>query len=88
MAIVALFLLGIANFAMHKAVLESGHPLLGQQPWFVHMLSGRISLGVEFLMLLGAMLMVDAGSTGWAWAYAVWSVINAFAAWLILSGRV
>jgi hypothetical protein len=88
MAIVALFLLGIANFAMHKAVLESGHPLLGQQPWFVHMLSGRISLGVEFLMLLGAMLMVDAGSIGWAWAYGVWSVINAVAAWLILSGRI
>lgn len=88
MAIVVIFLLGVANFAMHKAVLESGHPLLGRTPWFVHMLGGRFSLMVEFLMLLGAMLMVDAGAFGWAWGYAVYSVINATAAWLILSGRV
>ena len=57
MAIVVLFLLGIANFAMHKAVLQSGHALLGRASWFVHMLGGRFSLFVEFLMLLGAMLM-------------------------------
>lgn len=88
MAIVALFLLGIANFAMHKAVLESGHPLLGRTSWFVHMLGGRTSLAVEFLMLLGAMLMVDAGSPGWAWLYAGYSLVNGLSAWLILSGRV
>ena len=88
MAIVLLFLLGVANFAMHKAVLESGHPLLGQTPWFVHMLGGRFSLGVEFLMLLGAMLMVDTGALGWAWGYGVYSVVNGLAAWLILSRRV
>jgi hypothetical protein len=87
MAIVVLFLLGIANFAMHKAVLESGHPMLGRTAWFVHMLGGRFSLTVEFFMLLGAMLMVDTGSLAWAWGYAVYSVVNAFAAWLILSGR-
>jgi hypothetical protein len=83
MAIVLLFLLGVANFAMHKAVLESGHPLLGHTPWFVHMLGGRFSLGVEFLMLL-----VDTGALGWAWGYAVYSVVNGLAAWMILSGRV
>lgn len=88
MAIVLLFMLGVANFAMHKAVLESGHPLLGQTPWFVHMLGGRFSLGVEFLMLLGAMLMVDTGALGWAWGYGVYSVVNGLAAWLILSRRV
>ena len=88
MAIVFLFLLGIANFAMHKAVLESGHPLLGQAPRYFHLLGGRFSLGVEFLMLLGAMLMVDAGASGWAWGYAVYSGVNALAAWLILSDHV
>lgn len=88
MAIIMLFLLGIANFAMRKAVLESGHVLLGRTPWYVHMLGGRFGLGVEFLMLLGAMLMVDAGSLGWAWGYGLYSVVNGIAAWLILSGRV
>lgn len=88
MAIVILFILGIANFAMHKAVLESGHPLLGQVPWFFHMLNGRVSLLVEFIMLLGVMLMVDSGSAGWAWGYLVYSAVNGLSAWLILSGKV
>jgi len=88
MSLVLVFLLGIANFAMHKAVLESGHPLLGQVPWFVQMLGGRASLVVEFVMLLGSMLMVASGSTGWALGYAGYSVINLVSAWLILSGRV
>ena len=87
MAFVFLFLLGIGNFAMHKAVLESGHPLLGQVPWFFHLLGGRFSLLVEFLMLLGAMLMVDSGATGWAWGYGAYSLVNGLSAWLILSGR-
>lgn len=88
MAIVVLFVLGVANFAMHKAVLESGHPLLGHVPWFFHMLGGRFSLLVEFLMLLGAMLMVHTGSMGWAWGYGAYSALNGVSAWMILSGRV
>ena len=88
MAILLLFLLGVANFAMHKAVLESGHPLLGQMPWFIHLLGGRFSLLVEFLMLLGSMLMVTQGSAGWVWGYAAYSGLNGLSAWLILSGRV
>lgn len=88
MVLLFVFLLGIANFALHKAVLESGHPLLGQVPWFFHLLSGRFSLMVEFVMLLGAMLMVGQGSTGWAWFYVAYSGVNALSAWLVLSGRV
>jgi hypothetical protein len=87
MALVVLFLLGIGNFAMHKAVLESGHPLLGRSLWFLHLLGGRFSLAVEFLMLLGSMLMVAYGEPGWAWGYAIYSLANAASAWLILSGR-
>jgi hypothetical protein len=88
MAIFFLFLLGIGNFAMHKAVLESGHPLLGQVPWFFHLLGGRFSLVVEFFMLCGTMLMVSQGSEGWAWGYAVYSGINGLSVWLIMSGRI
>ncbi len=86
MGIAILFLLGIANFAMHKAVLESGHPMLRQMPWF-DIFGGRFSLFVEFFMLVGAMLMVQSGAAGWAWAYVAYSVVNGFAAWVILSGR-
>ena len=87
MGLVIVFILGVANFAAHKAVLEGGHPLLGQLPWYVHALGGRLSLIVEFVMLLGAMVMVASGSIGWAWGYAAYSAANGFSAWLILSGK-
>ena len=87
-AVLALFVLGIANFAMHKAVLESGHPLVGQMPRFVHKLGGRITLAAEFVLLLGAMLLVAAGFAGWGWGYFAYTLLNALAAWFILGGRV
>ncbi|MGV2494713.1 hypothetical protein [Pelagerythrobacter aerophilus] len=88
MAVILIFVLGIGNFALHKAVLESGHPLLGRMPWFVHMLGGRITLVTEFLVLLAAMLLVANGWSALAWAYLLYTVLNMASAWLILSGRV
>lgn len=87
MAILIVFVLGIVNFAAHRAVLESGHPLVAAMPRAFRLLGGRVSLVVEFAMLLGAMWMVSAGSSGWALAYICYSVVNGLAAWLILSGR-
>lgn len=87
MAIAIVFLLGIANFAAHRAVLESGHPLVESIPRAFQLLGGRVSLVVEFAMLLGAMWMVSVGADGWALAYIGYSAINGLAAWLILSGR-
>lgn len=81
------FALGIANFAMHKAVLESGHPLVGRMPW-LQLFRGRFSLLTEFLVLLGAMLLVGTGSPGWAWAYLAYTALNGLAAWLIITRRV
>lgn len=82
------FLLGMGNFAVHNAVLESDHPLLGKVPFFFHLLGGRFSLYVEFAMLLGSMLVVAQGSSGWALFYAGYIAVNVVSAWLILSGRV
>ena len=80
MAILLLFLLGVANFAMHKAVLESGHPLLGHVPWLVQSQGGRFGMLVEFLVLLGSMLMTAEGSAGWGWGYAAYSMLNGISA--------
>lgn len=82
------FCLGVLNFAAHKAVLESGHPMLAQVPWLFQPLGGRLSLIVEFAMLLGAMIMAAAGSSGWAWTYAGYTALNALAAWLIAGDHV
>jgi len=88
MALLVVFLLGVGNFAMHSAVMDSGHPLIGQMPWFYHALGGRFSMVVEFLVLLTALLFAaNAGATA-AVIYVAYSLLNAFATWLILTGRV
>ncbi|WP_336985289.1 hypothetical protein [Altererythrobacter aquiaggeris] len=88
MAVLITFLLGIGNFALHKAVLESGHPLIGRMPWFVHMLGGRASLISEFAVLLAAMLLVGTGNPEVWYYYAGYTCFNVFAAWLIWTRRV
>lgn len=88
MAILVVFLFGVANFAMHRAVMESGHPLIGQLPWFYHAMSGGFSLLVEFLLLLGALLFAAEGVAWIAVGYVAYSLVNALAAWLIVTHRV
>ena len=83
-----IFVLGVGNFALHKAVLESGHALLGQVPGYIHMLGGRLSLVTEFLVLLAALLLAANGWPVLVWAYLAYSALNAISAWLILTNRV
>ena len=87
MAILITFLLGIGNFALHKAVLESRHPVVMLMPRFLVGSGGRWSMIAEFAILLAVMLMVGNGHHGWSWAYLAYSGSNAVAAWLILSHR-
>ncbi|HQV02396.1 MULTISPECIES: hypothetical protein [unclassified Novosphingobium] len=82
------FLFGVGNFAAHRAVLNSDHPMLARAPWLFQMMGGRFSLALEFIMLLGAMLMIAQGSTSWAWIYAFYSAVNLGAAWLIVTKRI
>lgn len=76
--------LGIGNFAIHRAVLESGHPLVEQMPEFLAVLGGRLTLFAEFAVLLAALMLAANGWPELAWAYLAYSVLNAIAAWLIL----
>ena len=87
MVIFFVFLLGIGNFALHRAVLASGHPALAQMAWLVRGLGGWASLVLEFALLLSALLLAAGGHPGWAWAYLGYTALNALAAWLILSRR-
>ncbi len=87
MVIFFVFLMGVGNFALHRAVLGSGHPALAEVAWLVQGLGGRASLLLEFALLLAALLLAAGGHPGWAWAYLAYSVLNALAAWLILSRR-
>ena len=52
------------------------------------MLGGRLTLLTEFLILLAALMLAANGWPGLAWAYLIYTVLNALAAWLILTGRI
>lgn len=88
MPILITFLLGVGNFALHRAVMDSGHPLLGRMPGFVHLLGGRVTLILEFLLLVAALTFAAEGNVGGPIAYVIYSVLNSFSAWLILTDRV
>src|SRR5690606_7571783 len=87
MAIVLTFLLGIGNFAMHKAVLESRHPMLAQMPW-MGLMGGRFSFALEFMLLVGALLPAAHGSSRWGWAYLAYSALNGLSGWLRQTRRI
>ena len=52
MAIMIAFFLGISNFALHQAVLESHHPLFERYATIFRLFGGRFSLFVEYGILL------------------------------------
>jgi hypothetical protein len=87
-ATIIIFLLGIGNFAINRAVFKSGHPLFARLPQVSQTLGSRAALVSEFAVLFFALLLSVEGWPGYAWAYAAYTVFNVGAAWLILSGRV
>ena len=80
-----IFILGVTNFALHKAVLESGHPMLAQMAR--KGLNGRITLLFEFLVLLAALMLTANGWVGLLWAYGAYTILSAATAWLVLTDR-
>ena len=86
-ALAAIFVMGIANFAMHRAVMESGHPMLESMPGLSRKGGRRGLLALEFAILLSALLLVHLVSSAWAFGYALYTALNAIAAWVILSHR-
>lgn len=88
MAILITFLLGICNFALHHAIMDSGHPLLGKMPWFYHALGGRFTMIVEFMLLFAALMLAADDVVSGPIAYVIYSVLNSFSAYLILTNKV
>lgn len=86
--IIVTLLLGMGNFAWHRAVLESGHRMVSDMPPESRRTFRLFSLALEFLLLCGALYAVRLGHTHWLWAYLGYSAINAGAAWLILKRKI
>jgi hypothetical protein len=83
-----LFALGIANFAIQRAVVTSGHEMLAQLPAGLLGNRGRPLLVFEFVVLVAAMLLSERGFGAAVWVYALYTGVNCFGAWLILSRRI
>ncbi len=89
MYLIACFFMGIGNFAMHKAVVESGHPFIEDAKHYFGRHFGRHgSYYIEFALLTGAMLMAYSGSGWFAVIYLGYTLCNALSAWLLLSGKI
>lgn len=86
MGLVLLFLLGIGNFALHRAVLERSQ-VVRHTGLLRHPLIGWATLGVEFAILVWVMLMQIEGGATVVWGYAFYSAINLGSAWILLFGR-
>jgi hypothetical protein len=82
------FLMGIANFAMHKAVAESGHPFVEDtKRYFGPHIGPYGSYIIELALLIGAMGFANSGSMNIALVYWGYTGMNGVATWLLLSGR-
>ena len=81
-------ILGMGNFAWHRAVIESGHRMVSEMPPESLKVLRFLSLALEFSLLCGALYAVRAGHTHWLWGYLGYSAINAGAAWMIVKGRI
>jgi hypothetical protein len=89
MTLLFCFFLGIANFAMHRAVVESGHPFVEDSKlYFGRHLGRHGSYALEFAILAGAMVFAGSGSFLVAGFYAAYSAFNGLATWMLLSGRI
>ena len=88
MLLMICFLMGIANFAMHKAVAESGHPFVEDtKRYFGRHFSPYGSYAIELALLIAAMWLAHQGSALVALFYAGYTGMNGIATWLLLSGK-
>ena len=89
MFVVVSFLLGITNFALHKAVIESRHPFVEDSKLYFGRHFGKHgSYILEFVILVGALVFAAGGSWLALIVYIFYTSLNVLAAWMLLSGKV
>ena len=89
MPVFLIFLCGIAYFALHKATMESDHPMAVQMRAALNrFMGGWGSYLLEFVILLSALSFATLGWSIAMPAYLVYTATNALAAWAILNGRI
>jgi Mn2+/Fe2+ NRAMP family transporter len=82
------FILGIANFSLHKAAIESGHPFVEDtKKYFGTHFGPYGSYAIEFVILIAAMLSAGWGSNILPICYLVYTICNGIAVWVLLNNK-
>lgn len=84
---IVIFLLGVVNFALNRAVFDSRHQLFSRLPRASQLIGRRAALVSEFAVLFFALLLSVRGWPGFVWAYLAYTLFNGVAAWLILARK-
>lgn len=88
MSLIILFICGIANFAMHRAMMESDAPLMVEaRTGFQRIMGPYGSYIIEFAMLLLAMILANMGMTWAVTAYVFYAGANIVGAYFLLNGK-
>lgn len=86
MYIFFIFLCGIGNFAMHKAMMESNHPMITEaRGSFSKFLGPYGSYILEFAMLAAALIFANMGMLSAVIFYAIYTLANGAGAWVLFS---
>ena len=88
MQIFIVFICGIANFAMHKAMMESNHPMIAEaRGSFTKFLGPHGSYILEFIMLALTMIFADMGILTALIFYGLYTLAKFAAAYFIYRDR-
>ena len=88
MYILVIFLCGVGNFAMHKAMLESNHPIIAEaRGSFRRTLGPYGSYLLEFFMLAAAMIFANMGMLTAVIFYFVYTLANCAAAMVLFFNK-
>jgi hypothetical protein len=83
-SLIIVFLMGIVNFAVHRAIAKRVAPRLPELGWFARPEGRRVAFVFEFAVLYFAMTMAAQGFVSAGWAYGAYTAFNAGGAWFLL----
>jgi len=88
MYLLIIFFCGIGNFAMHKAMMESNHPMIIEARMsFAKFLGPYGSYVLEFGMLAAALIFANMGMLSAVIFYAVYTLANGAGALVLFSNK-
>lgn len=87
MGLIICFILGVTNFACHKAVMKSGHPFVEDTKTYFGKHFGKYGgYSIEFLILLAA--LIYSNSLILTFIYIAYSGLNMVTAYMLINGKI